>query len=239
MSAVAAPHKVVIQKIDALSPTVKAFSFVVPGVERFEFAAGQWVSLILPIDAPDRKRAYSVASPPRSDNRFELAVTLIPGGPGSTHMFTLKPGDALELVGPYGFFTARETASRPQVFVATGTGVTPCRSIIHTLAAARFPSPTTLILGARTEADILYRAEWEALAKANAAFSFVPTLSKPSDAWRGKSGYVQARVREQFATTRDAVVYICGLKKMVNDVKAILRDELGFPKEQVVTEKYD
>jgi ferredoxin-NADP reductase len=269
MSAVAGAYRVVIERIEQLSPTVKAFAFVAPDVPRFDFAAGQWVSLLLPIDAaenfasnpresqwlertsemgsptgtegePHLSRAYSIASPPRGDNRFELAVTLVPGGPGSTYMFKLKPGDALQLVGPYGFFAQKDAATRPQVFVATGTGVTPCRSIIHTLAALGFPTPTALIFGARHEADILFRAEWEAFVRANAAFTFVPTLSKPGDAWRGKSGYVQDRVREWFATERrDAVVYVCGLKKMVNDVKTILRDELGFPKEQIVTEKYD
>ncbi|MBI3072263.1 MAG: FAD-dependent oxidoreductase [Deltaproteobacteria bacterium] len=235
----ATSYRVVIDRIERLSPTAKAFSFVVPDVPRFEFEAGQWVSLLLPIDAPDRKRAYSIASAPRGDNRFELAVTLIPGGPGSTFMFNLKPSDELQMVGPYGFFTARDVGTRPQVFVATGTGVTPCRSIIQKLAGAQFPAPTTLIFGARTEENILYRAEWEDLARANPSFTFIPTLSKPGDAWRGKTGYVQERVREHLAAARDAVVYICGLKKMVNDVKTILRDELGFAREQVVTEKYD
>lgn len=235
----AQPYKIRLERTQDLSPSVREFHFVVVGVERFEFRAGQWVSILMPIDGPDRKRAYSIASPPCGDNRFALAVTHVTRGPGSSYLFGLVAGAELEMVGPQGFFAIKDQATRPQVFVATGTGITPLRSMLRVLLAEGTKQRVTLIFGVRNEAEILFRGEFERLARDHTNFVFVPTLSQPSADWTGACGYVQLRIRERLVAEKDSVIYVCGLKKMVNDVRAILRNELGFAKGQVITERYD
>ena len=96
----------------------------------------------------------------------------------------------------------------------------------------------TLVFGVRYEHSLLYREEFEAMARAHPNFRFVPTLSRPGDAWPGCCGHVQAHVLEALGDRRDMDVYICGLKLMVDDVRARLK-ELGLDRKQIVFEKYD
>jgi CDP-4-dehydro-6-deoxyglucose reductase len=95
-----------------------------------------------------------------------------------------------------------------------------------------------LIYGVRYEESLLYRTEFESLAKTHPNFRFVPTLSRANDAWTGARGRVQPHLLDAIGDRRDVDVYVCGLKLMVDDVRAALK-ELGFDRKQVVFEKYD
>jgi ferredoxin-NADP reductase len=222
-----------------LSSYVRSLTFD-PGAD-FRFVAGQWVNLRMPT-APGQEevvRAYSIASGPRSDGTYELAVTKVEGGPMSNWLHALEPGATVVQSHAQGFFTLDEP-SRPVLFVATGTGVSPFRAMLEAMKDDRPDDPVTLLFGNRTEEDILYCAEFEALAREWPGFTFVPTLSRPSPAWTGKTGYVQTHLRELLAphgTNVDA--YVCGLNKMVADVKQLLRKEIGLDRQRVHGERYD
>src|SRR5690349_16257527 len=69
----------------ALTPTVRELTFARDGGEPFEFEAGQWVSLVLPLPTGELRRSYSIASPPTAgSSQFQIAVTHVAGGPGSS-----------------------------------------------------------------------------------------------------------------------------------------------------------
>ncbi len=223
-----------------LASNVKAFRFRALGTERFDFVPGQWVSFSLPIGkgAPEPK-AYSIASPPDGTQRFELAVTHVTGGPASEFLHALAPGARLHGTGPQGFFTLDRVPERPALFVGTGTGVAPLRSMIEWALAHGATTPMTLLFGVRTQDDLLYGADFERLARAHANFRFVPTLSRPKHGWTGQHGYVQTHLAALLGDRSDADVYVCGVRKMVDDVRRILRKDLGFPRERVHYERYD
>ena len=82
-------------------------------------------------------RPYSIASPPSNRCAIELLFNLVPGGPGSTFLFSLQSGDPVSFRGPAGTFVLRDYPDRRLLFVATGTGIAPIRSMLH----ARLPSP--------------------------------------------------------------------------------------------------
>lgn len=96
----------------------------------------------------------------------------------------------------------------------------------------------TLLFGARHESTIYYRDDFDAWAKKYPNFRFWPTLSRPEPSWTGRTGHVQAHLLEAIGDRRDLDIYICGLKAMVDDVRAILK-ELGFDRKQIIFEKYD
>lgn len=218
-----------------------------------EFSPGQWVNVLLPSSAADGagtdvKRAYSIASPPRGDARFELAVTRVQGGPMSEALHAMQIGATLRCVGPSGLFTRRADDRSAALFVATGTGVTPLRSMIlaaRDAGALEGGGPVTVLFGVRSEADILYRDEFEALAAAHPGLRFVPSLSRPSPGWSGRTGYVQTHVRELWEALGDdavragAIAYVCGLERMVKSVRDVLRNEVGVGRKQVQQERYD
>lgn len=230
-----------------VTPRVKALVFERVDGRPFIFEAGQWVSLRLPLlDERQRpvRRSYSVASVasvPGGSPRFELVVTKVDGGVGSSWLHEVSEGVVLEVKGPQGLF--RLGAPAPSLFVATGTGIAPIRGMLHQALARGGAAPLWVLFGARTSADVLYREELEGLAKAHARLRLELTLSRPDDAWTGRRGYVQGHVVELWSSLSAFEpaphAYVCGVKKMLAEVRDVLRVKLGVERQRVHVESYD
>ena len=219
-----------------IAPHVRHFVFAVPDVERLEFQPGQFVSLTDDVSGRLITRAYSVCSAPNT-NRFELCLNLVNEGTFTPHLFHLRPGDSVPIQGPHGYFTLRNPVA-DSVFVATGTGIAPFRSMFQAPQLWQSGRPVTLVFGVRYEQGILYREDFERLQREHPNFRFWPVVSRPGEAWEGRTGHVQAHVLEAVGERRDLDVYICGLKAMVDDVRRMLK-EIGFDRKRLVYEKYD
>ncbi len=233
-----------IRSAEVLAPSVKAFVFSRVDGKELVFQSGQWVNLILPTAGGEIRRAYSIASAPDGTGTFEVAVTEVTGGPGSGYLCGLGPGARLRAIGPQGFFTREPGDASPALFVATGTGVTPLRSMLISANRAGMPSPIWLLLGVRRAGDLLYRPELEALAASNPAFRVFFTLSQGDDAWTGRRGYVQSHIAELWSDLGklgrgEPHLYVCGLERMITAVRKLVRQEMGVPRERVHSERYD
>ena len=220
----------------------KHFEFELVNAERFEFQAGQFISLHLASDGADDVRAYSLASAP-CPIRFDLCLNRVPGGHFSNYLCDLNGGESIRFQGPFGFFTLREPFDRDTVFIATGTGIAPIRGMLQELFTAGEDRTggrqVWLIFGVRYPETILYRAEFEQLAAQHRNFHFWPTLSRAPADWTGRRGHVQPHVEELCrARVGASDAYICGLKAMVDDVRARLK-ALGFDRKSIRYEKYD
>lgn len=220
-----------------IAPAVQHFVFEVPEVEALPYQAGQFVSLsrVMP-DGKAITRAYSTASPAQG-NRFELCLNMVTDGRFSPHLFGMQPGDAVDMKGPLGTFVWRNPVN-DSILVATGTGIAPFRGMLQELLPKDEHHQITLVFGVRHEHSLLYRDEFEALARQHPNFRFVPTLSRPDETWKGARGYVQEQVLATLGERRDLDVYICGMKAMVDDLRAQLK-AIGFDRRQIIYEKYD
>ena len=219
-----------------LAPDVRHFVFQAEGVERLDFRPGQFVSLSAPIGGRIITRAYSLASAPGGSNRFDLCLNRVPEGIFSGPLFQMQPGDTVEMKEPLGMFVLRQPP-RDSLLVATGTGIAPFRSMLQAHLSGSSPR-FTLLFGLRYESHLLYRREFEDLARQFPNFRFWPTLTRPSPDWAGRTGRVQAHLEEALGARRDVDVYLCGLRAMVDDVRAILKGR-GFDRKQIFYEKYD
>jgi NAD(P)H-flavin reductase len=161
----------------------------------------------------------------------------VEGGRFSPHLFALKPGDEVDCQGPYGAFIFKRPPN-DSILVATGTGIAPFRSMLLDELPKVPQHHFTLIFGVRYEHGLLYREEWEALARQYPNFTFLPTLTRPEPDWQGPQGRVQGHVLTTLGERRDMDVYICGLKEMVNDVRSLLKEK-GVDRKRVVYERYD
>jgi ferredoxin-NADP reductase len=221
-----------------LTPSVRELTFD-PGPS-FSFTPGQWVSFRIPDDhSLPINRAYSIASGSRPDGLFQVAVTHVESGPGSGFLHRLPIGQSIDISEAQGFFLLEEP-QRPILMIATGTGISPFRSMLEGFAASGKSLPrTTVLLGVRSEQDILFAKEFDAL-RANTRLQFLTTLSRPSDSWSGLKGYVQDHIPQLVHNLgADCDVYVCGLNKMVKDVRSVLKTQLGFDRERIHTERYD
>jgi CDP-4-dehydro-6-deoxyglucose reductase len=228
--------KAILIEAREIAPDVRHFVFEVPDVRDFYFVPGQFVSLTHNIDGREITRPYSIASKP-GGNRFDLCLNLVEDGLFSPWLFSLEPGDEIETSAPLGFFVLRNPR-QDALFVATGTGIAPIRSMLEAWLGQDDPRQLTLLYGVRYEYGLLYRDEFEELARKHPNFDFRPTLSRPEPTWRGRTGHVQAHLVEAVVERPDMDVYICGLKAMVDDVRALLKG-MGFDRKQIVYEKYD
>lgn len=191
-------------------------------------------------DGEEITRAYSIASSPGDNGNFSLCLNRVQDGFMSNHLCDLPEGAEVTFQGPFGNFILHPPM-RDTIFIATGTGIAPFRSMLHWLLADRARHEDRrlwLLFGSRYEQDIYYREEFERLAVEHANFQFLPTLSRPGADWKGLRGYVQEHVPGIVTGRQDMHAYICGLDKMVRANRELLKS-LGWDRKQILYEKYD
>ena len=193
--------------------------------------SGQFFMIGVAVEGVQMRRPYSYSA--WHDGVVEFCIKRIPHGPVSSRLYACKPGDAVTLAGPYGVFVLREPIARDCLFLASGTGISALKPMVYA-ALQKSNQGVWLFLGVRTEEEIMYREEFEILQRDNRRFHFVPVLSRQQ--WTGAMGHVQDVVASYIAH-RDADIYLCGVRQMVEDAKAAL-EALGFPKERIFFEKY-
>ncbi|MBI4395805.1 MAG: FAD-dependent oxidoreductase [Elusimicrobia bacterium] len=230
-------YDLVVEKTEDLTPRNKGLRFRLPPGKELNFKAGQFAQLFVPHNGKIRRTSYSIASPPRHKDFFDLCVTLVPGGASSTYLHAMKAGDRIQAMAPLGTFSIKDE-SRDFVFIATGSGIAPFRSMIHDLLDRNTTRTLHLIFGNRFEEDILYRREWEDLAKEHGRLKVLFTLSRADSKWPGERGYVQEKIAGFIPDLKEKNYLICGLVNMINAVQDKLLS-LGVPKGQIHFERYD
>ena len=190
--------------------------------DTISFKAGQFVSFEVPKEGQPRPvtRPYSIASPPEQRDRILLVLNLVQGGPGSEYLFSLREGARTSFKGPAGTFYLRDDGTRDLLFVATGTGIAPMRSMILAQLQREPARPVTLLWGLRSQRDLYWQDEWAALATIHPNFTVMTTLSRAEPGWQGRTGRVTTLVDEQVASVANLAVYLCGGSEMIKDVTA-------------------
>ena len=224
-----------------LSELTKHLEFEMPAISRFGFVPGQWLSFeqVKP-DGEELTRAYSISSPPGDDARFALCLYRVQHGFMSNFLCDMKEEDEIRCQGPFGDFILRPPI-RDTIFIATGTGIAPFRSMLHWLLgdeSRHQGRQLWLLFGNRTEKDIYYHDEFLGLAAEHPNFHYCPTLSRGSTEWQVLRGYVQDHVAGLAKGRSDMQAYICGLDKMVKANRELLKS-LGWDRKSIRYEKYD
>ena len=202
-----------------------------------QFKAGQFISFEVPDARTGRTvtRPYSIASAPSVSHTVSLLLNLIPGGPGSTYLFGLREGDTTAFAGPAGNFYLREEPERHLLFVATGTGIAPIRSMLLANAERPLPRPATLFWGLRSQADMYYVDEFARLSNQQPGISSIITLSQPTPGWGKATGRVTNLVHERIRDVRQLAVYLCGNSAMIKEVSGMIQAKGLCP---IFREKY-
>jgi len=207
--------------------TADVFEMVLESSAPFLFAPGQFISVLIPGAGPggrDLRRAYSIASSPElmpTKNIFELCVKLVDGGPGTNYLNQVKIGESIKGHVPFGDFVYKTKGPRHVIFIATGTGIAPFRSmLLSKVYAENMPLTTKLLFGARDTNDLLYIDELSPLLSTD----FVQTLSRPTTEWPGFKGRVTDWLRENSLSLdwKHTEFYLCGNGAMIDEVKQIL-----------------
>ena len=209
-----------VQKLERVTDDVMVLYLKLPANERLQFLAGQYIEFLL---KDGSRRSFSMANAPHADELVQLHVRHVPGGNFTDHVFNkMKERDILRFEGPLGSFVLREDSDKPVVFVASGTGFAPIKSIIETALHKGVSRPMVLYWGGRRPKDLYMNALAESWAAAHASqFKYIPVVSDglAEDGWTGRTGFVHRAVMEDFPDLSAHQVYACGVPIMVDSAK--------------------
>ncbi len=197
-------------------------------------------------------RAYSMANYPEEQGvvKFNIRIASpppgssgIPAGKMSSYVFNLKPGDKMNVYGPFGEFFAKETEAE-MIFIGGGAGMAPMRSLIFDqLKRLNSTRKTSFWYGARSMREAFYGDEYDSLAAENDNFEWHLALSdpQPEDNWDGLTGFIHNVLFENYLKDHDAPedceFYMCGPPMMNAAVVQMLKD-LGVEEENILLDDF-
>ncbi len=224
--------------LERAADDVMILSLQLPATERMQYKAGQYVEFLL---KDNKRRAYSIATPPHSDALLTLHIRHMPGGVFTDHVFgTMKERDILRFEGPLGTFFLREDSDKPIVLLASGTGFAPIKAIIEQWAHAKSTRPVTLYWGGRRPKDLYMHTQCEQWAKSLPNFRYVPVISDalPEDGWSGRSGFVHQAVMQDLPDLSGYQVYACGAPVMVDAAQKDFTAQCQLPADEFYADAF-
>ncbi len=225
-----------------IAPGVRHLTFVRADEQAFAFIPGQFINLHFAVNGAMLQRSYSIATVAgASDHQIELALSHVSNGKASEFLFNMPIGANIEASGPFGRLILREDEQpKRYILVGTGTGVTPYRAMLPSLAKRmEMGTQVVVLLGSRTAEELLYQAEFVGFMQHHPLFKFYGCCSRESQplASHQRKGYVQEAFVELELAPQNDIVYLCGNPHMVDDAYKQLID-IGFDKQNVRREKY-
>ncbi len=227
-----------VAKLERAADDVMIVSLQLPATERMQFKAGQYVEFLL---KDNKRRAYSMATPPHADELMTLHIRHMPGGVFTDHVFgAMKERDILRFEGPLGTFFLREDSDKPIVLLASGTGFAPVKAIIEHWAHSKSKRPVTLYWGGRRPQDLYMHALCEEWARKLPNFRYVPVVSDalPEDDWTGRTGFVHRAVMADLPDLSPYQVYACGAPIVVDSAHREFVADCKLPEEEFYADSF-
>lgn len=229
----------VVEKVTTEAADVKTILLRWPEGYTADFKTGQFVTLYWP-DTPAYKRAYSLSSCALDQGFYEVTVKR-EGKMGTRIVDWVKEGDRLAVLPPVGRFFPALEPDRHLVCIAGGSGVTPFRGFVREATRRQLPTRITILYSVRRPSDIIFRQEFEELARQNPNFIFHVTCTRLGldDVWNGHHGRITSHwVRQHLTDPAKTVFYACGPNALVDFAERLVLEELQVPKEQLRAEKW-
>src|SRR4051794_28546149 len=223
------PPRTLSTVVEAVAPlTHDIWSLTLSPAEPLEYKAGQYVDIRIP--GSEHHRSFSMAD--TSPDRLVFMIKRYEGGRFSGLLEDLKPGDELEVTGPYGVFTLRPSSPRRLLFIGGGAGMAPILSLLRALHASGSERERSYYYGARTDADLFGVQELAEL-----QCGFVPALSEHSNGWSGEAGLITEVVDRLEDDIAEVDAYVCGPPPMVEAAIALLEAK-GVPEAHIYYDKF-
>jgi len=202
-------------------------------------------------------RAYSMANHPAESNIVMLNVRIatppfdrkkgdfknVNPGIASSYIFSLQPGDKVDVSGPYGEFFLKDT-NREMMFIGGGAGMAPMRShLFHLFKTVKTDRKTTFWYGGRSLRELFYVDEFEEIDNDFDNFEFHIALSEPlpEDNWNGFTGFIHTVIMDNYLKKHpepeEIEYYICG-PPMMNQAVLQMLDDYGVPPENIAFDDF-
>ncbi len=229
---------------------IVSFRFERP--DDYHYTAGQWHVVTIPATPEPLTHHFTHSSSP-TEPYLEF-TTRMRGTEFKNALDALAPGTLVEMEGPFGMFTldtamsvgagkaptgAPEGHRRPLVFITGGIGITPVRSILRWQADSGMAWPAVLLYANSGEDTIAFREELDAMTEMLPSLRVVYVVSRPSPAWIGREGHIDAvMLAEELDDIAAPMYYVSGPPSMVQSLRDILISQ-GVDRNSIKTESFE
>ena len=220
-----------------------AVNLVFEKPENFNYAPGQFITIIRDVNGKKIRRAYSLCTTPFEDELPAVTVKRVPDGAMSNFLNAhISPGDQLEIMEPMGMFTVLYDAetSRNAVFFGGGSGITPLISIIRSVLLKEPNSSLTLVYGNRSIDYVIFKdliSELEQ--KYNGRFKAIHILEEGEAEYEGRpSPEMIGKICRSVSCNDQTEFYICGPQPMMDITHEGLKTA-GYQDEKIRMESFE
>jgi ferredoxin-NADP reductase len=222
---------------DIIPRTYNVTSFRFPRPAELDYKAGQFLFITLKgADGKELSKHFSFSSSPTEKTHIEFTKKLSDSD-FSAVLKVLKKGDWARIDAPYGKFTFEGEYERIG-FLGGGIGITPFIGMCRYCSDMRLGTKITLLYGNRTESDIAFRKDLEAMAAQNKNLKVVFTLNEADSGWKGATGFITTdMIKKEIPDYKDTMFYTCGPPPMV-EIMGKLIEQLGLPETQLKREYF-
>jgi sulfhydrogenase subunit gamma (sulfur reductase) len=229
------PHLMRIEEIVDETVDTRTFKLAFKSPELaagFDFKAGQFGEYSV---FGEGECTFCIASSPTRKGYIECSFKAV--GKVTKAMRELNVGDTMGFRGPYGnSFPLDAMRGKSLVFIAGGIGLAPVRCVIWNALDRRDEfKDVTIIYGARSVGDLVYKREleeWSKRADVKLWQTVDPGGQTPE--WKGEVGFVPAIVEKAAPKAQDTYAIVCGPPVMIKFTLPVLQ-KLGFQNENVYT----
>eukprot|EP00475_Leptophrys_vorax_P028120 TRINITY_DN404_c0_g2_i1.p1 TRINITY_DN404_c0_g2~~TRINITY_DN404_c0_g2_i1.p1 ORF type:complete len:307 (-),score=85.93 TRINITY_DN404_c0_g2_i1:581-1501(-) len=220
-----------VRNVQALSHNTSRIVLDLPADQSLQLSIASCVVIRAPgvgEEGKDVIRPYTPVTTNRDLGHFDFVIKKYRNGKSSGYVTSLRPGDKLEVKGPFVKIQYSPNWKKHVGMIAGGTGITPMFQVLkEALENPADQAQYTLVFGNTTEGDILLKPELDALAAKHSNFKVHYIVSKPSATWTGLTGHINADIIKKYMpdpTDSESIVFVCGPPPMV---KAISGDKKG------------
>jgi NAD(P)H-flavin reductase len=229
------PHLATIEQVIDETPDIRSFKLVFQDEkvrDSFTFRAGQFAEYSA---FGAGESTFCIASAPTRKGYIECCFRSV--GRVTEALRNLEVGDTIGVRGPYGnSFPIEEFEGKNLVFVAGGIALPPLRTVIWNCLDLRDRfNEITIVYGARTESDLVYKRElreWEERGDVRLVKTVDPGGNSAS--WDGKVGFVPTVLEEAAPGAENTVALVCGPPIMIKFTLPVL-EKLGFADDAIYT----
>ena len=229
------PNTYRITAIQVETHDTKTFRFALPENTTLDMLPGDHLYVHATVNGKSVKRPYTPSSLPGTVGHFDLTIKRYETGVVSKFVHERQVGDTVLMSGPNPGGRWVDGMAKRVGLVAGGTGITPMISIIRWILAKTLPVELVLLFANKTEADIIFREEWDQDVREHPNFHCYHVLEQPPPGWTMGVGRITADLlREHLPPpASDTVVFLCGPPPMAEALEETLRT-LGYAEEAII-----
>jgi sulfhydrogenase subunit gamma (sulfur reductase) len=229
------PYLMNIEQIVDETPDVRTYRLRFKNsdeAEKFSFKAGQFGEYSV---LGEGESTFCIASPPTREGYIEC--TFRKAGRATNALANLELGDTVGFRGPYGnTFPIEQWEGKNLLYIAGGIALPPMRCVIwNTIDLREKYKDITIVYGARTVADLVYKhelKEWAERPDIKLITTVDPGGQTPD--WKGEIGFVPAVLEKVAPSSKNTIAILCGPPVMIKFSMPVLK-KLGFQDKDIYT----